>query len=365
MSRGKREKRKIPTLHSYILSLASLVLCCAMFMSATMAWFTSEVTTTGIKVYAGTLKVALRDENDVSLHGKTGVLFNRVYLPPEESGASTAIAGASENTVTHWQDGAESFARLQVVNEGDLAFTYSLYLTAEGGSAEETGLASTANNGETVNLTDYFEVWYKAWPEGWPATGDGYISPAALAQNGWTKVTVGEGDAARDTLTAILEEVVTTDGEGTVVRTGHGTPIFTSTMTAAEIAAAKGTETAAAHRYTVALRMKSDGELTMIEVDDAGESVTLSIMGQTVTLGVKLVASQTIEVAADDDAENGGTSATGSGAGDPVDGTAAQSAGGENAVNGNSGNAAANAETEPEAAGHTGVTPPDGEPVSM
>lgn len=375
MSRGKREKERTPTLHSYILSLVSLVLCCAMFMSATMAWFTSEVTTTGIRVYAGTLDVALRDTNNASLHGQTGVLFNQVYLPPEESGVSAAAVGESENAVTHWQDGAEAFARLQVVNEGDLAFAYSLYLTVESAPAEEAAAGNAENTGENVNLTDYFEVWYKEWQESWPEAADGYIGN--LQQDGWTKVTVGEGDTARDTLTAILEEVTTTDENGTAVPTGHGTPVFTGTMTAAEIAAAKENETEAAHRYTVALRMKSSDVPTMIEVDDTGTATTLSIMGRTITLSVKLVASQIVDTTPADETDTGSEPGTDDPAAQSAapdtdtteDATDPQSAEGNTAANSGddtrnpAGNAAENGDTEKS---NTDTdTQPTGSPVSM
>lgn len=274
MNRGKRVKKKTPTLHSYVLSLLSLVLCCAMFMSATMAWFTSEKTTSGIRVYAGTLSVDLQDKNGNSLHGTTGALFNEVYLN------TTTQDDEEEPSVTYWQDGAVSFAEMQVVNQGDLALDYWLYMTIT--------LDTLGENEKVDDITDCFEVYVK---ENWFVDGKiGFVDVAAEG-SGWTKITVGKDNEAKDTLTAILAPVMTTDREGNDVSTGHGTAIDDGKLPGSSGDESAGNPT---KEFTVALRMKENNEPQTIEVDDQGNPTTSSIMGESITLNVKLVASQQI-----------------------------------------------------------------------
>lgn len=126
-----KRKRIDPLLQSYLLALLSLVLCCAMFLSVTMAWFTSEVTTNGNKIYVGRLDVDLRDGEGKSLHGQSGSLFTNVSA---------------------WEPGATAKQTLQVVNEGDLPFKYRLTLSASNEAGEPVDL-------ETVkDVTNQFLV---------------------------------------------------------------------------------------------------------------------------------------------------------------------------------------------------------------
>ena len=252
MKRGKREKVKNPTLQSYILSMLSLVLCGAMFMSATMAWFTSEVTTTGNQIYVGTLDVDLRDANNKSLHGTAATLFDQVLLP------------TVTEPLTHWQDNAIALEPLQVVNEGDLAFRYELFLALDQGQGSAADLTAVTNCFEVWVLkdkllpsTEYVDVESEEDDDEW--------EPAAVDAN---------GDA--ETLTAILE---------------NGTPILSGVMKAEEVAR----KAQIAHRYTVALRMKPDTSATVIEVDEDGNEITVSIMGKTLTLNATLVANQLVD----------------------------------------------------------------------
>lgn len=271
MKRGKREKVKHPALQSYILSMLSLVLCCTMFMSATMAWFTSEVTTTGNQIYVGTLDVDLRDADGGTLHGKSGVLFDQVLLSTvDENGDPKTLQ------VTHWEDGAIALEPLQVVNEGDLAFRYELNLILSEESTVATASGETQKNDLTA-ITDQFEVWVL---NGSLLSSDEYVDVEA-DDSGWAKVVVTTTDtegnkSTADTLTAILES---------------GTPVFSGTMTAEDVAG-KAEET---HQYTVALRMKPGTSATYIEVDENGNTTTVSIMGKTLILNAKLVASQLVD----------------------------------------------------------------------
>ena len=52
------------TKKSLIFSALSLLLCCALLIGTTFAWFTDSVTNTGNKIQAGTLDVALFQKTD-------------------------------------------------------------------------------------------------------------------------------------------------------------------------------------------------------------------------------------------------------------------------------------------------------------
>ena len=60
----KKPKAKSILLQTYFTSLLSLVLCVAMFLGTSYAWFVSEVNNTGNEIYIGIL--------DVELEKKTG-----------------------------------------------------------------------------------------------------------------------------------------------------------------------------------------------------------------------------------------------------------------------------------------------------
>ncbi len=296
MKRGKREQVKNPSLHSYILSMLSLVLCCTMFMSATMAWFTSEVTTTGNQIYMGSLDVDLRDADGNTLHGKTGVLFDKVLLSTTDAGGN-----AVTTTVTHWQDNALALEALQVVNEGDLAFRYDLFLTVDTEGWSTTDLALLPS------MTDQFEVW---------VLKDKLLSSEIFVDvteknSGWEMVKVTVTDAGGNSIPkddTTLTDLLKPDAA-----------IFSGTMQVDDVAGKKQT----AHQYTVALRMKPSASGKVIVVDENGVETTVSIMGKTLILNAKLVANQLVDEEPSTASQSTGGEPVG---GEPVEG---QSAGGE------------------------------------
>ena len=63
--------KKSTTKISLVASIAALVLCCAMLIGTTFAWFTDTASTAVNKIQAGTLDVQLLDESGNSLEGQT------------------------------------------------------------------------------------------------------------------------------------------------------------------------------------------------------------------------------------------------------------------------------------------------------
>ena len=65
MTSSKNTKRAL------LASVLSVALCCAMLIGSTFAWFTDSVSTSVNRIQAGTLKIALVDEEGNSLEGET------------------------------------------------------------------------------------------------------------------------------------------------------------------------------------------------------------------------------------------------------------------------------------------------------
>ena len=70
-SKGEKKMKKSTTKMSLVASIAALVLCCAMLIGTTFAWFTDSASTAVNKIQAGTLDVQLLDESGNSLEGQT------------------------------------------------------------------------------------------------------------------------------------------------------------------------------------------------------------------------------------------------------------------------------------------------------
>ena len=90
MKRGKFErtepkqqkKANAGLLQTYVFSVLSLVLCCAMFLITTFAWFTVEVENQGNEVYVGKLAVDLLDSMGNSLQGAEPVFDGNIKWEP-------------------------------------------------------------------------------------------------------------------------------------------------------------------------------------------------------------------------------------------------------------------------------------------
>ena len=104
-------------------SVMAMVLCLAMLVGATFAWFTDTASTGVNKIQAGNLDVQLVDENGNSLEGKT-LEFKKA-------------ANAAEGEAVLWEPGCTyTLPELRVVNNGNLALKYKVVITGINGSAK-------------------------------------------------------------------------------------------------------------------------------------------------------------------------------------------------------------------------------------
>ena len=107
-------------------SIMAMVLCLAMLVGATFAWFTDTASTGVNKIQAGNLDVALEMQNAdgkwVSAEGKT---------------LDFVKAAGAENEAILWEPGCTyTLPELRVVNNGNLALKYKVIITGIQGSAK-------------------------------------------------------------------------------------------------------------------------------------------------------------------------------------------------------------------------------------
>lgn len=114
---------KTSTKKSLLLSILALVLCTAMLLGTTFAWFTDNASTAVNKIQAGTLDVQLLDASNNSLEGKTL--------------AWQKATGAPENEQVLWEPGCTyNLQPITIKNSGNLALKYKIEITGIKGDAE-------------------------------------------------------------------------------------------------------------------------------------------------------------------------------------------------------------------------------------
>lgn len=226
---AKQPKVKSVLLQTYLTSLLCMVLCVSMFLSTSYAWFTSEVSNQMNEIYVGTLKVGLYKE-DTNL-ANSGKLFDGGI---------------------HWEPGYTTLETIQVLNEGDLAFRYTLNFTD--GTAE--------NGGNLADIAGCFEVWVFSHQDNAYTKPDSY--EAITEENGWVHL-------------GTLEQVLS--GKAVLENKRMDTVRQNDSTVGENAPNATGDGVRTAHTYTIALHMN----------EDAGSP---ELMGQKISLNVKLVAHQ-------------------------------------------------------------------------
>lgn len=103
-------------------SVLALVLCFAMLLGTTFAWFTDTASTSVNTIQAGKLDIKLFDTSGNSLEGET---------------LSWQKAGGDENAPVLWEPGCTySLQPITIKNVGNLALKYNIVLTGIQGDAE-------------------------------------------------------------------------------------------------------------------------------------------------------------------------------------------------------------------------------------
>ena len=137
MSNHKSTKRAL------LGSVMAMVLCLAMLVGATFAWFTDTASTGVNKIQAGNLDVALEmkdGDNWVSAEGKT------LTFKTKDNRAADQIL---------WEPGCTyELPQLRVVNKGNLALKYKIQITGIQGDAKLNEVIDWTINDAAIDLTE-------------------------------------------------------------------------------------------------------------------------------------------------------------------------------------------------------------------
>ena len=137
MSNRKSTKRAL------LGSVMAMVLCLAMLIGATFAWFTDTASTGVNKIQAGNLDVALEmkdGDNWVSAEGKT------LTFKTKDNRAADQIL---------WEPGCTyELPQLRVVNKGNLALKYKIQITGIQGDAKLNEVINWTINDAAIDLTE-------------------------------------------------------------------------------------------------------------------------------------------------------------------------------------------------------------------
>ena len=147
-------------------SVMAMVLCMAMLVGATFAWFTDTASTGVNKIQAGNLDVVLEMQNAdgkwVSAEGKT---------------LDFVKAADAKDEAILWEPGCTyELPALRIRNNGNLALKYKVAITGINGSAKLNEVIDWTINDADINLT---EMQLKAGEEGAAFTIKGHMQESA------------------------------------------------------------------------------------------------------------------------------------------------------------------------------------------
>lgn len=247
---GKYEKRpeaKNVLQQTYLTSLLCMVLCVAMFLGTTYAWFTSETASEHNEIYIGTL--------DVGLYKKTAA---------ETQDLSIAGNMLFDKNI-RWEPGYTAMETVIIRNEGDLAFQYDMTFTSNDKSTVDAALQKTIGD----NFVVYVHPGDYAADEEKPTSFTDIVANAESDEPTWRAIRLGQKVATLSDI--ISHEIPVLSGSMTDVRADTVDPM------AAEPGPndSKSTE----QTYIIALHMNEDAN-------------SEDIMGQKLHLNVKLMAYQ-------------------------------------------------------------------------
>ncbi len=142
MSNTKSTKRAL------LSSIMAMLICVAMLIGTTFAWFTDSASTAVNKIQAGTLDVALEMKNaDGEWESAEGKTLN--FLQKQADGT------VAQGTNILWEPGCTyELPQLRVVNKGDLALKYKVIISGINGSAKLNEVIDWTINDAPINLTD-------------------------------------------------------------------------------------------------------------------------------------------------------------------------------------------------------------------
>ena len=135
------------TKHAWLFSLTAMLLCVALLIGTTFAWFTDSASTAVNKIQAGTLNVALEMKDNSG---------NWVTAEGETLSWKKA-AGAPADEQVLWEPGCTyELPELRIVNKGNLALKYRIIVNGIIGNAKLLeAISFTYGDGIDINSVSY------------------------------------------------------------------------------------------------------------------------------------------------------------------------------------------------------------------
>ena len=153
-------------------SVMAMVLCLAMLVGATFAWFTDTASTGVNKIQAGNLDVQLQYATAWDEKGNV-----TSWADAQGKQLEFKKAAGAENEAILWEPGCTyKLPELRVVNKGNLALKYKVAITGINGSAKLNEVIDWTINDADINLT---EMQLKAGEEGAAFTIKGHMQESA------------------------------------------------------------------------------------------------------------------------------------------------------------------------------------------
>ena len=153
-------------------SVVAMVLCLAMLVGATFAWFTDTASTGVNKIQAGNLDVQLQYATAWDENGNV-----TTWADAQGKQLEFKKAAGAENEAVLWEPGCTyELPELRVVNKGNLALKYKVAITGINGSAKLNDVIDWTINDADINLT---EMQLKAGEEGAAFTIKGHMQESA------------------------------------------------------------------------------------------------------------------------------------------------------------------------------------------
>ena len=153
-------------------SVVAMVLCLAMLVGATFAWFTDTASTGVNKIQAGNLDVQLQYATAWDENGNV-----TTWADAQGKQLEFKKAAGAENETILWEPGCTyKLPELRVVNKGNLALKYKVAITGINGSAKLNDVIDWTINDADINLT---EMQLKAGEEGTAFTIKGHMQESA------------------------------------------------------------------------------------------------------------------------------------------------------------------------------------------
>ena len=153
-------------------SVVAMVLCLAMLVGATFAWFTDTASTGVNKIQAGNLDVQLQYATAWDENGNV-----TTWADAQGKQLEFKKAAGAENETILWEPGCTyALPELRVVNKGNLALKYKVAITGINGSAKLNEVIDWTINDADINLT---EMQLKAGEEGAAFTIKGHMQESA------------------------------------------------------------------------------------------------------------------------------------------------------------------------------------------